>query len=193
MEMHGAYAERECGTVVWTKYPVELIRGKGFKWTTRVHSTLHGQLLFVFLIGERKRNDHKILSAFSGVGMCVADERPKNSLTYMASFGVDTLGWTFTEIWSIKVEIVPCQRSVFRVILVELKYFIFIYSWASGRESGWSWKDSIQAAVFSGLESIQLLEKIQRKGRCTPFLTQCPYLLTPYLLLLLSPSLPTLG
>lgn len=32
------------------------------------------------------------------------------------------------------------------------------------------------------LESVQLLEKIQGKGRYTPFLMQCPYLLSPYLL-----------
>jgi len=25
------YAERECGTLVWTKYPIEQIREKGFK------------------------------------------------------------------------------------------------------------------------------------------------------------------
>lgn len=29
--MYGAYAEGECGTVVWTECPVELIREKGFK------------------------------------------------------------------------------------------------------------------------------------------------------------------
>lgn len=76
--MHGEYAETKCGTVVWTKYPVEWIREKGFKLTTRVHSVLHIRLLFVFF---NRLNSNKLLYDHHFVCVHVADEQPNNILT----------------------------------------------------------------------------------------------------------------
>lgn len=98
----------------------------------------------------------------------VADEQLKHILIEMANF--DTLGWTFAEVRCIKVKVVPCQRSGFRVILLELKCFIFICSSVSRSKSAWSWKDSIQAAVFSGWNLFNSWKRFRVKGGILHFL-----------------------
>lgn len=100
----------------------------------------------------------------------------------MANFSFDTEGWAPAEVRYVKVEILPCQRSVVRVISVELKYFIFICSWISGRKNAWGWKDSIQAVVFSGWSLFSSWKNFRVKEGMLPFLqTQRPHLLSPYL------------